>query len=514
MDFEEWISNGKEKAKTKFSNKRLLTATFILILVSASLFATWAFAATLNGEKESGNLDVEIMPRQAKLYPGQSQLFSVVLYNGTAPFTYRWESNGTYLASSPTVDFSFQTACEYTVLSVCVTDSKGNIGFDSVFVYDPAFESRLRYFDASMPYSYLVESNGTHAFMMNGTTHQMEASGIDQDQIINWALGNLTVGRTWQETVWLMGNFTIDSPLRVYSHTKIVLACEIYLEANSDCNMIENAEWNAHDVVIAGSGRLFGDYENQNSGHGIYWRINGTNPDSQQYPFSLTISPEELRIHYIKQDGVHIDMLGSSGTFQVWIENLHTFSCRRYGIYWYCVYDSYLQESWIGGNAKNFYQLYCTSNHISDCYFGGGVSEEVMLAHWMRATHFTNCRWDNGASSPVAQEDFVRLTGNCSGNTFIGGGITSTDNLINNNTEVGLSIEDDSHDNLFSGFYIGVRTDQTGTNKLKYGIVEIENADYNMICCVNARDVATAGIMIVGENTKVSDSWNGTSWIS
>jgi len=40
------------------------------------------------------------------------------------------------------------------------------------------------------------------------------------------------------------------------------------------------------------------------------------------------------------------------------------------------------------------------------------------------------------------------------------------------------------------------------------------NQDYNIYSNINARDVSTAGIIVSGANSKVSDSWNKTSWVS
>jgi len=364
-------------------------------------------------------------------------------------------------------------------------------------------------------YSYLVTENSTHAFCKNGTTGKIDASSSNQSYVINYANSHLTVGRTWQEKVVLMGNFTIDSAIRVYSHTWIEFQCDIYLEDNCDCNLIENAEWNCHDVTFSGNALFYGNYQNQNSGHGIYWRINGTNSawDSGHKAYSLTIKSDgRFRIHYMKEDGLHINIYDSSGTFLFDVSGIRTWGCRQYGVYWNCVYDSIFKDSTVHGNTKNMFAEWGSSNTISDVYFGGGCSEEVLCLHGTTNYHFDNCKYDNGGLNHS-----IRLygggTSGCKGNQFLGG-MVSPHQLVLNVTYDAIRLEGNSHHNAVKDLYIGVIQEGTPsyTNWTRYGVVEVDTSDYNQILGCFFYHCQTA-VELIGANSVANHFWNGTEWI-
>jgi len=340
---------------------------------------------------------------------------------------------------------------------------------------------------------------------MNGTTHQMELSSTNASAVINSALGNLTVGRTWQEKVVLMGNFTIDSALRVYSHTNIELRCNIYLADNSDCNIFENAEWNATDVTFSGCGYLYGNYQNQASGHGIYWRINGTNSDSESFPHSLTIAPEELRIHLTKVDGVHANFSGCSGTFIFQMRNTRIWGARDNGLYCNVVSDAKISDCYLMGATKNAYFRYCSGLKVSSTYFSGGCGEEVCLLENCQNMMLSEGRYDNGAIH------FIRLIGYTKNCVFDGGIISSTSIAgFDNNTYSTIRLEDTCAHNKFDNFRVYNRT---SNNQFKYAFEEIESVDFSTVSNFDAYNTIL-GIVFVGANSKVSDSWNSTTWIN
>lgn len=67
-----------------------------------------------------------------------------------------------------------------------------------------------------------------YAWRNMSTNKVMELSN-DASAVINNAFGNLTSDRTWQETVYLKGNFTMDSPGSPSSYTRIVIDGRITL---------------------------------------------------------------------------------------------------------------------------------------------------------------------------------------------------------------------------------------------------------------------------------------------
>jgi hypothetical protein len=85
--------------------------------------------------------------------------------------------------------------------------------------------------------SYIVFQDGSLTKMKNGTTGQVDASSTNASRIMNWALGNLS--GTYQETVYLKGNFTVDTPLTPNDYTVLDGNGIITLADSSDCHVIQ-----------------------------------------------------------------------------------------------------------------------------------------------------------------------------------------------------------------------------------------------------------------------------------
>lgn len=120
-------------------------------------------------------------------------------------------------------------------------------------------------------YTYLVEQVGANATVYNNDGTVALAATPDHDVAINWALANLTAGRTEMEGVKLLGEFTIDHPLEVYSYTVFDLTqAHVFLTNGSDCNMIENEDQtNGNTVISIIGGILDGNKANQANGDGV-----------------------------------------------------------------------------------------------------------------------------------------------------------------------------------------------------------------------------------------------------
>jgi hypothetical protein len=69
---------------------------------------------------------------------------------------------------------------------------------------------------------YIIYSNGTTYFMKNGTTGQIDFSSSNTSAVINNAIGNLTTGRTWQETIVLKGDLGYVTDVSVPNYTRVV----------------------------------------------------------------------------------------------------------------------------------------------------------------------------------------------------------------------------------------------------------------------------------------------------
>jgi len=150
MELEELISGKKEKSSRSWV-KILIASILIVLITGTAVFALTAFNEPARGAENLPEqllkLDVAIWPQECKLYPGETQVFEALVNNGTAPFTYRWEANGTFLGDKIFVEFKFDEPANYAVLSITVNDANGAYGYDSVLVYDPAFGARERYLE-------------------------------------------------------------------------------------------------------------------------------------------------------------------------------------------------------------------------------------------------------------------------------------------------------------------------------------------------------------------------------
>lgn len=85
--------------------------------------------------------------------------------------------------------------------------------------------------------SYTVWREGSNCFAkdVNGF---IAYSGTNAGQIINWALGNLTSGRTWKEKVLLKGNFPLTIPLSLASYTILDIQGKLTVATNIDAIQI------------------------------------------------------------------------------------------------------------------------------------------------------------------------------------------------------------------------------------------------------------------------------------
>jgi len=189
-------------------------------------------------------------------------------------------------------------------LLICILALSGIVYLS--FSWSGNLEDQPRGFEAEKPYSYLVTTNGTYTVAYNSSGFE-EFGGTDADDIINWAFGNLTGGRSWIEKVVLVGNFVIDDAIVIESNSHFCLMGKISLADNSDCNMIENKNPGTYDknVIIEG-GWLNGNGNNQASGNGIYWKQTTDRPAGKDSAVRI----RNILITSCKENGVYLHQIG------------------------------------------------------------------------------------------------------------------------------------------------------------------------------------------------------------
>jgi parallel beta-helix repeat protein len=131
--------------------------------------------------------------------------------------------------------------------------SRISVSFQSngKIVHKPEY---IIYEEGSMYYA--QAANGNIAF-----------SSTNAATVINSAFGNLTSGRTWQETVYLKGNFTMTSPIIIPSYTHFVLDGSIYAGNGLNSFILINTHGNLADAndqfITVEGGEWYGNSANQ-----------------------------------------------------------------------------------------------------------------------------------------------------------------------------------------------------------------------------------------------------------
>lgn len=186
---------------------RVLTVVFAWLFFSSLFVNLWRFpVSTANPQF----LDVHITPGGVvKLAVKESQVFSALVKNGTAPYTYLWTANGSLLGNGQNVSFSFDTATEdLIILRLSVTDAKGFKGYAEVAVLDPYLQPNL-YFDSSVSSASIIfQTDGTGwTQAVNGTTMQILASSTNASDLITKYASNRCFFRA--------GRYVLDGSIRI-----------------------------------------------------------------------------------------------------------------------------------------------------------------------------------------------------------------------------------------------------------------------------------------------------------
>jgi len=145
------------------------------------------------------------------------------------------------------------------VLLICILALSGIVYLS--FSWSGKLEDQPRGFEAEKPYSYLVSTNGSYTVAYNSSGFE-EFGGTEAKTIINWAIGNLTSGRIYKETIYLTGNFTLTNRIILASYLHLTGDAYLILDSgNSDSKTTLVEGINLEYVEISGL-TFDGDYTN------------------------------------------------------------------------------------------------------------------------------------------------------------------------------------------------------------------------------------------------------------
>jgi hypothetical protein len=341
--------------------------------------------------------------------------------------------------------------------------------------------------------SYIVFQDGSLTKMKNGTTGQIDASSTVDSDIINWAIGNLTVGRTWQEKVLLKGNFSITPTILVPAYSILELDGSVTLANNANCDMLRNLHWSVggDDYITVRGGVWDGNEANQDAGtyNGFYFYGNE----------DRKIRIENLIVQNIEGgDGVYL-----RSCKEVWVSNCMFTEVDRYALNLDVVWDSMFSDLFLASSTRNLYMSYSGTNGFSNIYAGGLSSDpSVYLNTGCSGNMFNNLRIDHSANHCL----YLRSGGNSGYETAW----NSFSNLIisdlqgTNNTYDAIHIEDYCIHNTFDDVNVYKRT---STKVFAYIIHETgANSNYNVFYVTNAETYSTLS-SLMGVNSKVWQGW-------
>jgi len=360
------------------------------------------------------------------------------------------------------------------------------------------------------PATFIIDVSGSTYRAWHGANSTLFTSGTNASQVINNALENLTVGRTWMETVYLKGNFTISNTILVSSYTHIILDGMVSLDGASHISILQNAHPTVYDghVIIEGGVWDGGADISWHGGHGINW----TGTTSALYN-NREIWIRNLKLQNCIVDGLHLEGNGGSYPYIFHVSEVDA-NGYRYGLYVYGIGDTqFVGGHWGSDTSIAIYITGAGPLQFSTFQTDGSIiifeSKEVTMGT------FTLDVTNRNVSG-------LDLKG-CRGSQFSNGYIkTSASNayvtfaaITLNKT--GTAFYQVSTNNLFSNIRIGRPVEGTGTDRWKYGVYETESStyiDYNTFIGMDCYDSVTAGIILGGINSHANLSWNQTSWLT
>lgn len=172
---------------------------------SEASYIIWQYNSTFYACRNMSTWDVESLDSN-KTYVEQMAIGNLTVVGGTI-----------YLKQ-----VTFNTTLTYGANILIIEDYQGQLCYYR--------GSRKSYVGAPQPYSYVIDTNGTHYSAFNGTTGFLEQTSTNGSAVGNFALQNCS--DTSIMKVLFKGDFTIDTSLHVKSQTVVEVQGTITRSAN------------------------------------------------------------------------------------------------------------------------------------------------------------------------------------------------------------------------------------------------------------------------------------------
>ena len=213
--------------------------------------------------------------------------------------------------------------------------------------------------------NYIVEADGTYAWMTDCSTGQVDWNSTAQYAVIQAAVGNLTSDRTWYEQVYLKGNFTLDGALVPQidvnvSYTHLTGSAYLKLADNQDTAHTRIIDVTA-DYVLIENLVLDGNADNNL----------GAVAGGQGQGIRIIACSHVLIRNVITRDNRVFGLCATSPT--VWKEDIWYVNCKSFGDRWDGM-DMYYK-------IRNSGMIGChVEGKIGDIAFGMATEEGNIIA--------------------------------------------------------------------------------------------------------------------------------------
>ena len=218
--------------------------------------------------------------------------------------------------------------------------------------------------------STVISGATTYYTMQNGTTGALAAYGTNASQIINWAIGNLTSGRTWQETVCLKGNLSIDSTILVRNYTRVLVEGQVSTTYDPSFDIFRNYDYPSASICIA----IEGVATHSVGSDSVQATLNGNRgaayKEAHGINFGGSSSNNFITIKNLVIDNVNGAAINVSGSLYKIDNVVAGYDCWGDGMYLFILSDSYITNCYAGGNDMGFYLAGGGSNVIDNLYCG------------------------------------------------------------------------------------------------------------------------------------------------
>lgn len=165
--------------------------------------------------------------------------------------------------------YSYKTILAVVFVAVLVSASTINVAFSNLPTPTVATYNNLA---GVRDCSYIITTNGVTTYAQNCNTGSIDYSGTNTVTVIESAFSALTAGRTWKETVVLVGSFTASSQIDIPSYTRLVIDGQITQAAGTTLTAViknKNAGVSTDSNIEITGGIIDGNKDNGASAHGI-----------------------------------------------------------------------------------------------------------------------------------------------------------------------------------------------------------------------------------------------------